>query len=197
MINTYYIYFHRNPNTNDVFYVGLGLDRRAWDRSRGRNQHWINYVKKHGNPIVEIVHNDLTLEQATNKEQYYIKIYGRIGYEENGILVNKSEGGESGSRGIKWSKQSIEDRNQKLQGRIFTPEHSFKISLAKQNHPSYQNRKNNKQIYQKDLEGNIINKWNTIKEASVSLKLSEMYIIQCCKGKKEQYKGYKWEYKLN
>ena len=38
MINTYYIYFHRNPNTNDVFYVGLGLDRRAWDRSRGRNQ---------------------------------------------------------------------------------------------------------------------------------------------------------------
>jgi hypothetical protein len=120
------------------------LDRRAWDRSRGRNQHWINYVKKHGNPIVEIVHNDLTLEQATNKEQYYIKIYGRIGYEENGILVNKSEGGESGSRGIKWSKQSIEDRNQKLQGRIFTPEHSFKISLAKQNHPSYQNMEKNK-----------------------------------------------------
>ena len=33
-----------------------------------------------------------------------------------------------------------------MQGRIFTPEHSFKISLAKQNHPSYQNRKNNKQI---------------------------------------------------
>ncbi len=42
MINTYYIYFHRNPNTNDVFYVGLGLDRRAWDRSRGRNQRFAN-----------------------------------------------------------------------------------------------------------------------------------------------------------
>jgi hypothetical protein len=195
MINTYYIYFHRNPITKEIFYIGLGLDRRAWDKGRGRNKHWINYVKKHGDPIVEIVHNDLTLEQAVNKEQYYIKLYGRVGYEENGILVNKSEGGESGSRGIKWSKQSIKNRNKKLKGRKFTAEHSSKISAAKQNHPSYQNRKNNKQIYQKDLAGNIIREWNTIKEASSSLKLSEMYIIQCCKGRREQYKDYKWEYK--
>jgi hypothetical protein len=195
MINTYYIYFHRNPITKEIFYIGLGLDRRAWDKGRGRNKHWINYVKKHGNPIVEIVHNDLTLEQAVNKEQYYIKLYGRVGYEENGILVNKSEGGESGSRGIKWSEQSIKNRNKKLKGRKFTPEHNLKISLAKQNHSSYQNRKSNKQIYQKDLEGNIIKEWNTIKEASSSLELSEMYIIQCCKGKREQYKNYKWEYK--
>jgi len=195
MINTYYIYFHRNPITKEIFYIGLGLDRRAWDKGRGRNKHWINYVKKHGNPIVEIVHNDLTLEQAANKEQYYIKLYGRVGYEENGILVNKSEGGESGSRGIKWSEQSIKNRNKKLKGRKFTAEHSSKISAAKQNHPSYQNRKNNKQIYQKDLAGNIIKEWNTIKEASSSLELSEMYIIQCCKGKREQYKNYKWEYK--
>lgn len=195
MINTYYIYFHRNPITKEIFYVGLGLDRRAWDKGRGRNKHWINYVKKHGNPIVEIVHNDLTLEQAADKEQQYIKLYGRAGYEENGILVNKSEGGESGSRGIKWSEQSIKNRNLKLKGRKFTPEHSFKIALAKQNHPSYQNRKNNKQVYQKDLEGNVIKEWNTIKEASSSLKLSEMYIIQCCKGRREQYKNYKWDYK--
>ena len=131
MINTYYIYFHRNPITKEIFYVGLGLDRRAWDKGRGRNKHWINYIKKHGNPIVEIVHNDLTLEQAADKEQQYIKLYGRAGYEENGILVNKSEGGESGSRGIKWSEQSIKNRNLKLKGRKFTPEHSFKIALAK------------------------------------------------------------------
>jgi len=195
MINTYYVYFHRNPITKEIFYVGLGLDKRAWDKSRGRNKHWINYVKKYGNPIVEIIHEDLTLEQASNKEQYYIELYGRIGYEEKGILTNKSKGGESGSKGIKWSEQSIKNRNKKLKGRTFTPEHNFKISLSKQNHPSYQNRKNNKSIYQKDLEGNIINEWNTIKEASNSLQLGEMYIIQCCKGKREQYKNYKWEYK--
>lgn len=195
MINTYYIYFHLNPSTKEIFYVGLGLNRRAWDRSRGRSKHWINYVKKHGNPIVEIIHNNLTLEQAVDKEQYYIGLYGRIGYENNGILVNKSQGGESGSRGIKWSKQSINNRNNKLKGRKFTPDHNLKISISKQNHPSYQNRKSNKPIYQKDIEGNIIKEWNTIKEASGVLKLSEMYIIQCCKGKREQYKNYKWEYK--
>lgn len=195
MINTYYIYFHRNPITKEIFYVGLGLNRRAWDRNRGRNQHWINYIKKHGNPIVEIIHDNLTLEQAISKEQYYVKLYGRIGYEDNGVLVNKSEGGESGSKGTKWSKQSINNRNNKLKGRKFTPDHNLKISLAKQNHPSYQNRKSNKSIYQKDIEGNIINEWNTIKEAAYNLGMREMYIIQCCKGKKEQYKNYKWNYK--
>ena len=195
MINTYYIYFHRDPVTKNIFYVGLGLNKRAWDKNRGRNKHWINYVKKHGNPIVEIIHSNLTLEQASDKEQHYIKEYGRIGYEENGILVNKSKGGESGSKGTKWSEQSIKNRNKKLKGRKFTLEHNSKISIAKQNHPSYQNRKSNKQIYQKDLEGNIIKEWNTIKEASSFLELSEMYIIQCCKGIREQYKDYKWEYK--
>jgi hypothetical protein len=195
MINTYYIYFHRNPTTKNIFYIGLGLNKRAWNKSKGgRNKHWINYVKKYGDPIVEIIHSDMTLEQASDKEQHYIKEYGRIGYEENGILVNKSKGGESGSKGIKWSEQSIKNRNQKLKGKKFTPEHNLKISLSKQNHPSYQNRKSNKQIYQKDIDGNIIKEWNTIKEASISLKLSQMYIIQCCKGKREQYKNYIWEY---
>jgi hypothetical protein len=195
MINTYYIYFHLNPITKEIFYIGLGLNKRAWDKNRGRNKHWINYIKKYGDPIVKIIYDDLTLEQAILKEQYYIKLYGRMGYDDGGILVNKSEGGESGSKGIKWSKESVENRNKKLKGRIFTTEHKLNIALSKQNHPSYQSRKTNRPIFQKNLEGNIINEWNTIKEASISLQLSEMYIIQCCKGKREQYKNFKWEYK--
>ena len=141
-------------------------------------------------------------------EKHYINLFKNLGY----ILENKNNGGGGPSEGVvfpeerkqkigqanKGTVHSLEGRlatSKKLKGRKFTAEHSSKISAAKQNHPSYQNRKNNKQIYQKDLTGNIIKEWNTIKEASSSLELSEMYIIQCCKGKREQYKNYKWEYK--
>jgi len=54
----YYIYFHKNPITLEVFYVGIGSNKRAW-RFKERNTHWLRYVKKHGFPVVEIIKENL------------------------------------------------------------------------------------------------------------------------------------------
>ena len=41
MNNVYYVYVHRRNDTNEVFYVGKGKNRRAYSKT-GRNQHWCN-----------------------------------------------------------------------------------------------------------------------------------------------------------
>jgi hypothetical protein len=39
----HYVYTHLNPNTKEVFYVGIGKGNRAWNKGAGRNKFWVNY----------------------------------------------------------------------------------------------------------------------------------------------------------
>ena len=86
MKNKYYIYFHINPLTNKVFYVGKGHKNRAYQK-RSRNQYWKNTVAKYGY-IIDIIDHNLTNEEAGIKEIFYIKFFGRNN------LVNMTDGGE-------------------------------------------------------------------------------------------------------
>jgi hypothetical protein len=88
MNNIYYIYFHINPLTNKVFYVGKGKLKRAFDR-RKRSDYWNNVVNKYGY-IVDIVHSNLSEEKAFELEIMYIK---RFGIKN---LVNSTIGGSGG-----------------------------------------------------------------------------------------------------
>ena len=67
----YYVYQHRNPSTQEVFYVGLGKFNRCNQRTQ-RNKYWKNYVKKHG-CIVELVDKDMTRSGAIDLEKRLIK----------------------------------------------------------------------------------------------------------------------------
>lgn len=42
--------------------------------------------------------------------------------------------------------------------------------------------------------GELINTFDSIKEAVNNTGFQKGYIIACCKGKKESYKKYKWKY---
>ena len=81
-MDNYYIYFHKNPKTLEIFYVGLGSHvlyqkyKRAEDLKK-RGKHHKYYVEKHGNPIIEIIHDNLTQEEACLLEVRYIAQYGR------------------------------------------------------------------------------------------------------------------------
>lgn len=92
-----YVYIHKNPITQQIFYVGIGQDKRAY--SKMRNRFWKDYVKKYGSPIVEIIKDNISPEEACKLEIELINLYGRRGYEVDGILVNRSLGGELSSKG--------------------------------------------------------------------------------------------------
>ncbi len=96
-MNNKVVYLHKRKSDNKVFYVGMGYKKRAYDFN-GRNKFWHNYVKKYGNPVVEIYKDNLTKEEACKIEVNLIKKYGRR-ISGKGYLVNLSIGGEMGTIG--------------------------------------------------------------------------------------------------
>lgn len=133
-MNNYYIYFHLNPKTKQIFYVGLGSHiiyhkyKRAEDIKK-RNKHWKNYVNKHGDPIINIIHDNLNQEEACILETKYILKYGRKHYEDFGILVNESLGGQGGKQGIEVSNKTRRKISLKLKGKPKPEGFGAKVSL--------------------------------------------------------------------
>jgi len=124
----YLLYFHRNPITNIVFYVGIGSNGRQNDFNK-RSKYWHSYVKKHGLPIVEVVKRYLNKIEAYHLEIHYISYFGRKRFDENGILVNLTNGGDglNGMTGVNnpnFGKPLSESAKEKLR------------SYAGENHPN-------------------------------------------------------------
>lgn len=92
------VYLHRNPKTQEIFYVGIGVETRAKDK-KGRSSAWNNYVKKHGYEV-DIIMKGLTPIQAQSEEKRLIKLYGRRCKGE-GNLVNIDSGGQGVGRSNK------------------------------------------------------------------------------------------------
>lgn len=94
-----YLYRHIRLDKNEPFYVGIGEDPknisikyvRAHSHS-SRNKYWKNIVKKH-QYRVDILMDNLTWDQACEKEKEFIRLYGRKDLNL-GTLTNLTDGGE-------------------------------------------------------------------------------------------------------
>jgi len=99
-----YLYRHIRLDKNEPFYIGIGSDdggqyERAYSKD-SRTLYWRNIVKK-TEYEVEVMLDDLTWEEACDKEREFIKLYGRKDLNE-GILINMTNGGQ-GTPGYKHS----------------------------------------------------------------------------------------------
>jgi hypothetical protein len=117
-MNNYYIYFHINKTTGDVFYVGKGKDTRAWKKDN-RNNHWNNIVNKYGYEV-HIIHENLSEQRAFDWEKLYISMFGRNN------LCNLTDGGE-GSSGYKHNIFSLD----KMRGYPKSEKAKYKMSIAR------------------------------------------------------------------
>lgn len=125
-----YVYQHIRLDTNEVFYVGIGKTKyRAYNKST-RNNYWKRIVNKAGY-LVEIITEDITWEEACQKEKELIKYYGRRN-KGSGTLVNMTDGGE-GYAGMKRHSFS-QDHKEKLSSsnkcKKLSQEHKQKLSIA-------------------------------------------------------------------
>jgi hypothetical protein len=143
-----YIYEHIRPDTNAVFYVGKGTEKRMHSKHR-RNVHWNNIVRKAGGFAACEVCQHEDEELLFLAEQERIDQLKRLGVK----LSNKTDGGEgpSGYRhteeakrkiteaqlGVKhhaYRKPMLEHTKQALlkanKGRKHTDEHRKKVSEA-------------------------------------------------------------------
>lgn len=58
-----------------------------------------------------------------------------------------------------------------------------------------ENKRRGSRIYQYDLQGNFIKRWNSANECK-SNGFNASGVRDCCSGIYKQYKGYKWSYEL-
>ena len=98
-MKNFYVYQLRLENSAHPFYIGKGHGRRIechfQESSLRRHNHKNHTIKKamaQGIKVMpEILHENLTEEQALSKEVELILLYGRR--SEGGLLTNKALGG--------------------------------------------------------------------------------------------------------
>lgn len=122
MKNNKVVYRHRNAETFQVFYIGIGNKRRPYKRG-SRNTDWHETVNKCGY-IVEVIANNLSWEDACELEILLIKEYGRrdLGL---GPLVNWTDGGGGV---VNWSDAAREKARHQNLGKKLSEETKAKFS---------------------------------------------------------------------
>jgi len=93
-----YLYRHIRLDTNKPFYIGIAKnDDSSYSRAHykyksKRNKIWLDIINKTSYEV-EILFEDLTWEQACQKEIEFITLYGRIDLK-TGTLANMTKGGD-------------------------------------------------------------------------------------------------------
>jgi len=107
------VYRHINLDSNKVFYVGIGTEKRAYDY-KSRNREWKIQAE---NSIIEteILFECDTREQAYQKEIEFINLYGRVD-KKTGTLVNKTDGG-GWLKGAIWSAERVKKYSENAKSR--------------------------------------------------------------------------------
>ncbi len=160
----YCVYELIDPRVNLPFYVGKGKDKRVYfhlsEKSRAKSENKRKYnkiqkIREDGyEPEIKIVKYFENENDAYNYEELLIEKYGRIRYDENGILTNICESSRPPKHkgktyqeiyGDKWEEQiqkrmkTKEERGNYGGVRKHTEETKRKISekVAGKNNPSY------------------------------------------------------------
>jgi hypothetical protein len=191
----YYVYTHLNPQTKEIFYVGIGKGNRAWNKGAGRNKFWENYVNKYGFEV-EIIAENITRNQAGKIEIELIAHLGRRQIEEGGTLVNRSIGGDGGSGGYthteEWKRQHSERQLGKKK-KPLSQEAKEKLSKALTGREVTWG----KPVLQFDKQGNFIKEWPSTRAAK--RETGAKNVFEVASGYKNQlYKssgGFIWKYK--
>lgn len=101
-MENYYVYHLINPITNQVFYVGKGVNGRCYQHLKDtletthnkRLWGYINNLRASGKePIIFKLQENLSEDYAYDLEELEIKKYGRKSMDEDGILMNIADGG--------------------------------------------------------------------------------------------------------
>lgn len=129
----YYVYQLRLSTSELPFYIGKGKDSRCHVhlrpsslRGRSRKNSIIKKAMSEGvDVLVEIIHADLSEENASNIEVSEIARYGRV--EDGGILANHTKGGE-GRSGFSPSAETRAKISAGNTGKKRTPEMSAAMS---------------------------------------------------------------------
>jgi len=204
-LNTmFYTYIHRTADTNEVFYVGKGKNKRASDKNN-RNVWWHRKVNKHGY-IVEIVAYWPTETEALQHEFFLIQcfeamnitltnIFKALGKERNNKKVSP-ESCKNYSKGRKkwWAAMSPEEKLNRVEilrkanlGRTLSDERKKALSVFRTGRP-------NPKACKPVLCVTTGEFFKSVSEAAIKTVRDPAHIVKCCKGKAKATKGLEFAY---
>jgi group I intron endonuclease len=190
----YYTYAHYTADTKELFYIGKGQRRRAW-QSCSRNRHWNYKVAKHGF-IVEVLAYWETDTEALLHEKLLISIF-----KPKGRLVNIAD--EGCSSGVKWTPEQKEAIRQRLLGVPRSEECKANMSkaLKGRKQPSERAKKSAEQlaiIRETQKKKILCVTTNTLyasaSDASKAENVDTSSIIKACKGILKKPGKKEWRY---
>jgi group I intron endonuclease len=165
---------------NNPKYLGSGFDLQKAIKKYGKE----NFTKI----ILETCPNK---EELWKREEYWLTLYNAKSNPEFYNRTNKAYGAWENR---KYAPLSIETKNKMARSHKNIPlseSHKKSISQSMKGHSKSEEWKSNlsksssdsfgRPVLQKDLEGNLIQEWNTAKEASNSLNINYTAINNCCR----------------
>lgn len=200
---SYLVYKHTTP-TNKV-YIGITCETIAQRCKRGKgyrnNQAFYNAIEKYGwdNISHEILFTGLTKAQAEQKEIELIALY-KSDKKSYGYNITSGGGVNCGFHLSETAKDKISKansgRNNGMYGKRFTQSQqahdNFMAYVKTRDYTSGNNPKARK-VCQYTINGELVNVWDCIKNASAFLGISYSYLIKIMKTQKA-YKGFLWAY---
>ncbi len=155
----FYVYYLVDPRTDVPFYVGKGTGFRCYAHLRegthtDRNKRLYGHIRKMRKqgvePKVVKIKEGLQEDIAYALETEEIKKYGRITFDEGGILFNIMEGGtggpvlfgeDNGFYGKTHSEETRQIISKKRKGTKLSAEHRMSISNAQKGIPKSEEQK--------------------------------------------------------
>ena len=212
------VYKHTSPNGK--VYIGITSKKPEirWANGHGykNNPYFYRAIKKYGweNFEHEILYEGLTECQANIIEQMMISSYKstnrRRGYnisvgggamtgrkhsdESKAKMSKKAKGRKVWCEGLKLSDEHKQHLSESHRG-LKQSEHTKRKRAEKLKGHRVNKKAIEKPVIKMSLSGDQIEVYESLTQAAISIgSQSVAHISECCKGKRNQFKGFKWKY---
>lgn len=179
------VYRHLKPN-GEVFYIGIGVNKKRAYSKHGRNRFWHNVVKKYGYEV-QILTNGIDYEFAKEIEMLLIASYGRRDLNK-GTLVNLTDGAEGNQTlsklQLEGCKKRIIEYNKTKKDYSFTQNKDYKEKMRK----SLLGKHNKKVI---DTGTNII--YDSLRDAATKNNLNYSCLSGMLNNKRNNKTNLRWK----
>lgn len=186
------VYKHTSPSGKYYIDITSRSPYRRWGLGSQYSKKSIFYkaIQKYGwdNIKHEVLISNVGEKTAKNIEKDLIK-FAKI----KGLSYNITDGGD-GTVGLKHTAEFKETKRKSMLGNTFgyLVKHRGNAKI-----PKGANSSLSKTVYQYDLNGNFLKKWDCITDfiRSIGRRRSSLtHISACCKGKRNSAYGYIWRY---
>jgi hypothetical protein len=107
--------------------------------------------------------------------------------------ISESNKGKSRNKGSKFSNDIKQKISNTKKGKPLSPQHIENLKIGLKNRKPW--IKPSRKVEQYDLKGNLINIFNSSKEADIIMGGKGNNVADCCRGKQKTAYGYIWKYK--